>query len=202
MSIPLMYQRKSKQYQALEQELRKLRRFMLPRQFDPTGVYSDVVYTRALAYRILAHAEFESYFEDRVREVYLGAIHAWQNRGKMSKVIAAMLAFSGQMMEGPPDSRTPPQPSQKAGWDDKLKLANKVTKAGNALNRILTNNHGVREPNLLKMLLPVGIEDAAIDTTWLATIDSFGKDRGSAAHISERVWKGVYSEDRQEVPPV
>ena len=32
------------------------------------------------------------------------------------------------------------------------------------------------------MLLPIGIAIADIDNTWLATTDSFGRDRGLTAH--------------------
>jgi len=53
--------------------------------------------------------------------------------------------------------------------------------------KALNENHGIREKNLLGMLLPIGIESDDIDATWLATIDGFGQDRGSAAHKSSAV---------------
>lgn len=45
-------------------------------------------------------------------------------------------------------------------------------------------NHGIKEKNLLKLLLPVGVEADSLDQTWLATMNSFGERRGEAAHRS------------------
>ena len=48
-------------------------------------------------------------------------------------------------------------------------------------------NHGIRERNILRLLLPIGINEYDIDTTWLSTTDSFSQDRGESAHRSNRV---------------
>ena len=175
---------RSLRYRALEQELRLLRRHLLPGRFDPTGSYQDRVYTRTIAYRVLAHAEFESYLEDRVQDLCLAAVSAWGQKGKTSKVIACMLAFSGQNMEEPPTTRVPQQPSQQAQWDDKIKVSAKISRSVNALHYAIENNHGIKEENLLRLLLPVGIEADEIDVAWLATLNSFGEERGSVAHLS------------------
>ncbi|WP_294283646.1 hypothetical protein [uncultured Chryseobacterium sp.] len=45
----------------------------------------------------------------------------------------------------------------------------------------------MKESNILKVLLPLGIELSQIDTTWLNTMDSFGVTRGLFAHASNRV---------------
>src|SRR4051794_17081320 len=106
MNIPAKYKKRSARYRALEAELRVLRAHLLPNPFSPTGLYPDPVYTRTIAYRVLAHAEFESYLEDRVQDLFLTAVASWQNYNKVSKVITCMLAFSGMQMDGPPNSRT------------------------------------------------------------------------------------------------
>ena len=49
---------------------------------------------------------------------------------------------------------------------------------------MLTKNHGVREDNILKILLPRGLRPANIDANWLSTIDAFGVARGETAHQS------------------
>jgi len=49
---------------------------------------------------------------------------------------------------------------------------------------VRVENHGIKERNVLKLLLPVGIREHEIETAWLATIDSFGSDRGTTAHQS------------------
>ena len=55
---------KSKRFRILEQELKKLRKYFLPHQFDSLGNYRERQIALATAYRVLAHAEFESYLED------------------------------------------------------------------------------------------------------------------------------------------
>ena len=48
-------------------------------------------------------------------------------------------------------------------------------------------NQGIRERDILKLLLPVGIAAREIDSTWLATTNSFGSARGGTAHRSNQV---------------
>jgi hypothetical protein len=45
---------------------------------------------------------------------------------------------------------------------------------------------GAKVGTVLKLLLPVGIREAEIETAWLATIDGFGGNRGTTAHQSAR----------------
>jgi hypothetical protein len=40
--------------------------------------------------------------------------------------------------------------------------------------------------HLLRLLLPVGVQEHELDRTWLATIDSFGSVRGDTAHQAMR----------------
>lgn len=170
----------------LEQELERLRQHLLPSQqeFDPTGSYDDVVYTKTLAYRVLAHAEFEAYFEDRVKDLYLAAINAWDRNSIMTKVVACMLAFSTTEIDDIPPTKAPTQLSQRQKWDKKIKLTGRISKCANSYRHIIDTNHGIKEENLLKLLLPIGIEADEIDDIWLAAMNSFGEERGSVAHSS------------------
>lgn len=176
----------SARFIVLEQELERLRQHLLPSQqdLDPTGTYDDVVYTKTLAYRVLAHAEFEAYFEDRVRDLYLVAIGAWDKNAIMTKVVACMLAFSSVEFEDVPVTKSPIQISQKQKWDRKIKLTGRISKCANSYRHVIENNHGIKEENLLKLLLPIGIEADEIDDVWLASMNSFGEERGSIAHTS------------------
>lgn len=45
-------------------------------------------------------------------------------------------------------------------------------------------NNGIRERNVLSILLPIGVHTSELNNTWLATIDSFGQVRGETAHGS------------------
>ena len=46
----------------------------------------------------------------------------------------------------------------------------------------VTNNHGIRISNILRILLPVGVQETEIDAVWLSTTDGFGAKRGATAH--------------------
>lgn len=154
---------------------------MLPQRFSPTGAYSARVYDRTMAFRLLVHAEFEAYFEDRVFALCNSAYLDWQTTGARRKPIVALLAYC-ESPGGAPTSLL--NPSAKPAID----LNDRVTQARNGLNTyVKTRNHGVKESNLLAMLLPVGITSIDLDMTWLAAIEAWATQRGQGAHKSNRV---------------
>jgi hypothetical protein len=69
----------SQRYCVLRSRIRALRRALLPRQFDPLGTYTERVHDRALGFRVLACAEIEAYFEDRVQSAIREAARAWND---------------------------------------------------------------------------------------------------------------------------
>jgi hypothetical protein len=87
-------------------------------------------------------------------------------------------------MEAPPATITPPQSSQAKTWPGKLELTERIRAAGTAFVNALTKNHGVKEENLLGMLLPVGVDAGKLDPLWVSEMSSFGESRGHAAHSS------------------
>lgn len=130
----------------------------------------------ARAFRLLAHAEIESFLEDRAREKAREALVRYRSDGKPRIVIWSLLSFQlvqTQLTEGQLKDHY-------LGASDHFN--NIATKAHNSFEHLLLHNHGVREKNVLSMLLPVGFLRSQIDTTWLSTIDSFGSNRGATAH--------------------
>ena len=169
----------SNEFRALQTRIRRLREHLLPKQFDPTGRYSERQLDRARAYRLLAHAEIESYLEKIVSDTANEAYNIWENKGLITDPLIAMLAYS--------DNGPRPVPTSKP-TDGPRDLRDRVKKAKNALTRYVNvENHGIRERNILRLLLPIGISEFEIETDWLSTIDSFGQDRGVSAHGSNRV---------------
>src|SRR5690349_16371625 len=110
----------------LRKNVDALRRELLPAKFSKTGVYTQRQSTRALAFRVLAHAELEAYFEDRVRELALNAIAVWKSSGRATSVLIALVAFVGRDLGLPPDIATPLQPTQHASWPDKVDLTQRA----------------------------------------------------------------------------
>ncbi|MEB3191185.1 MAG: HEPN domain-containing protein [Snowella sp.] len=169
----------SQRFRVLEKELKSLRKNFLPRQFDDVGnYYTPRKIALAGAYLVMSHAEIESYFEDRVLDVANNAKRIWDNsqHQQVNLTFACLLAFSGLKLE-----KTPESLSSQSFKD----LGNKFDDSFQAFqNYVRTNNHGIREKNIISLLLPIGIKSSQIDSLWLQEIDNFGKKRGDFAHQS------------------
>ena len=169
----------SQEFRTLRARIRQLRSHFLPRPFDPTGSYSARQFDRARAFRLLAHAEIESYLELVSFETANKAYNAWRVRGMITQPLIAMVAYTESTLGKIPETKAT------KGQSD---LETRIEKSRNSLTGYSkSRNNGIRESNILKLLLPVGIREADIDSTWLSIIDSFGKERGDTAHNSNRV---------------
>lgn len=169
----------SQEFRTLRTRIRQLRNHFLPRRFDPTGSYSERQFDRARAFRLLAHAEIESYLELVSFETANKAYDAWQARGIITEPLISMVAYTETPLGKVPETKP---------GTGKADLQIRIEKSRNSLTSYSrARNNGIREKNILRLLLPVGITEADLDSIWLSTIDSFGKDRGETAHQSNRV---------------
>jgi hypothetical protein len=174
----------SERYQQLIKTLDLLRRHLLPEELDASKIYPEGTYIRVRAYLVLAHAEIESFLEGRVEEVVRQANKIWKTDKKVSKPLLALVAFSGRQMEEPPPSLKPAKAAQQKEWDKKLSLTERINIATRAFYEALKNNHGIKEENVLRLLLPIGLEVNDLDQFWLTNMNDFGKTRGEMAHTS------------------
>lgn len=174
----------SPRFVQMQRNLSALRREMLPRTFDPLDNYSDRVRARAAGYRLLAHAEIESFLEDICQNVAIKAMQIWDKERRPSPVLIGLLAFAERSVEGPPLALSSPNPNQHDAWQKKIDISLKLKNALDIYVYVIRNNHGLKEANLLSLLLPLGIEISKLDQTWLADMDSFGANRGTVAHTS------------------
>ena len=182
----------SRRYRELRARIRKLRDHLLPRKFDPTGTYSERQIDRTAAFKLLAHAEIEWYLEEIVVETANWAFdnwrrNNWRRRGLITEPLLAMLTYVDGHLGLPPRIRP-------SGSD--RDLHKRVEIARNRLNSYAKgNNNGIREENVLRLLLSVGISEVDIDQTWLATTNSFGQRRGEIAHSSRQIYSPPNPED-------
>lgn len=172
----------SVRFRHLKKELNRLKKQFLPK-INPTGKYTARQLSLTLAYRVLAHAEIESYLEDRAWEVALDAKKVWDSIGETRRSLICLVAFSGQIMDLPPDTLTPKKPAKEVP-PEKLRVSEKIKLSVNYFKKVIDNNHGLKEANILALLLPIGIDSNDLDSAWLATMNTFGKERGSVAHSS------------------
>ncbi|GBF81897.1 diguanylate cyclase [Aphanothece sacrum FPU1] len=92
-------------------------------------------------------------------------------------------------MEAPPDSLRSKQSNFDKKLQEQLKLDNKIDKAHRRFISSVNDNHGIKEKNILTLLLPIGINSDDLDQDWLNLMDSFGKNRGIIAHTSALSYK-------------
>lgn len=166
----------SARYKQLLKRISELDANLLP-AVSPTGTYTQAEYDRTRAYRVLAHAEIEACLEDLVHDVADQAFRRWAKDGRSRRPLLGLLAYHEGALQIRPILRTVGAPPEQI--KDKAQRAK-----DDFCNRVRTTNNGIREQNVLAMLLPVGVALSDIDNAWLATIDSFGLDRGRTAHQS------------------
>lgn len=160
----------SRRYKRLVSRLERLRQHFLPAQFSPTGMYGARDQDLARGYLVLVHAEIEAYCEDRSEAVARRAHERWKRNGRLGKTLRGLISFHNVQNRQP--------------WKAIDRAPNRVDAAVQSYLSVITQNHGIKEENICKMLFPIGIEIRELDNVWLATIDSFGTMRGTIAHKS------------------
>lgn len=176
---------------SLEAGLARLAQTFLPlaKKIEPAA-YTDVELTQAKAYLVFAHAELEDYFETACRakaqrtfdavcagDVNLAAMSLLSHYGEKMSIVTELAKFKDRHTELVKDFKQP-------GLTVTRALLEKFSKALSAFTEQCRKNNGVKEANLLPMILPLGINPLTIDPTWLAELNAFGVDRGAHAHRS------------------
>jgi hypothetical protein len=189
----------SKRYGSLSRRIYELRRNLLPRNFDPLGLYSDRIYERTRGFRVLAHAEFESYIEDRCVDIIHRAHVEWKATGSIRPCLLSLIAHHEDIARS---GNSIPQntmarllgsiPESLSDLSDRSSkhptLSGKIETAKKRYTTyVRERNHGIKERNLLLLLLPLGVEKGEIDTTWLNTTEGWATERGTVAHTSAKM---------------
>jgi hypothetical protein len=174
----------SLRYAVLTEQVAQLAKALLPRDMSkPAFQHLRNRSIRALAYRVLCHAEIESYFEDRSLEIAKAIDLAWKSKAHISRSTLSILGFSGRKLESLPASLSAPPNKKQVDWDDLLKLDGKLSQSVTRYYKGVTmSNHGIKEANLISMLLPVGFDPAKFDPLFITELNNFSTKRGEAAH--------------------
>ncbi|MGO7909761.1 hypothetical protein AB9E09_34340 [Rhizobium leguminosarum] len=194
----------SGRFAILRDRIEELRRLLLPWRFDPTGSYRDPlrVTTRALSFRVLAHAEVETYLEDRVLEIATTALKSWEDSRFVSVATIHLMGFSGKAMELPPSTLFTSDQGKQKDWHTRTAIDDRFARCVSDFQRRVRNeNHGVKERNIMEMLVPVGFDMGKCDALFLQSMNSFGEARGAVAHSSGKshVQKAVDPKSEYEV---
>lgn len=167
----------------MSRRITELRQNLLPARFSPLGLYSDRVYERTRAFRVLAHAEFEAFIEDRALEVVTSAHLEWKRTGKIRPSLLGLMSHWDSSPQIPESLGDLGDNSSKYPT-----LAARIkTAKGHYSTYIKTRNHGIKEKDLLLILLPLGVTKDEIKVGWLNSTESWATDRGKVAHTSAKM---------------
>jgi hypothetical protein len=174
-------------FENLKGQLNVLRKTFLPRRFSPTGNYKQVTYEKARAYKVLTHAEIESYLETIFYNIAQYAYGKWDITKTVSKPLLALAVYYSGTYSPVPESKTGNYSSEDI--TEKIKMA-----FTDFSSKVKSKNHGIKEANLLQMGLPIGLELSQIDNDLIIGLNNYGAERGEIAH-STRTKRLITPED-------
>ena len=172
----------SVRFQRLQRRITVLKDRLIPAT-RPTGNYTAKEQDLIRSYRLLAHAEFESFLEDRVLEIADQVLQNFKKGKKTGNVLASLMTFS------PLSPQSPPSSLNSKGIDSPNTRVHRVI--AQFKESVSSANHGIKEANVFSLLFPIGFVDSEMDATLLGTLNSYGGDRGSTAHSSAHTQRPI-----------
>ena len=166
---------KSKRLNQLLSRIKFLETRILPAE-RIDGNYTKVESDLIKSYLLLVHAEIEAYFEDKAKEKAQKALLKWKVERKKSNCLIAIMAYAGNDLT-----------YEKLPKENSNNLEFRVNKAVSHFLSLLNKNNGVKQNDILNVMIPIGIELSEFDETWLNIMDAFGMARGNIAHNSLKV---------------
>lgn len=186
----------SDRFKEMRARLVELRKHMLPISFSPIGDYSDRQLDRARGYRLLVHAEIESYLEDISKDTVTNSIREWKSNGKPSTVLIAFLASYHSSWNV----------NDKINNEEIIRIAQSRKNIKDSVSEVIDlaqkqfikkikKNHGIKDNNFKMLILPTSIDIDKLDTTWLTNLDNFGIKRGEIAHKTKKATSLINPKD-------
>lgn len=162
-------------YRNLCERFEKLQNAFLPEEFSPTGEYADIVYEHTRAYKVLTHAELEYYFEEAAKAIAQKALREWRSSNQVSKPLLALVAYYPGAFE--------PLPELSNGNHVQMDLEQRISTSFTAyFSYVNSENHGIKEKNLIHLFLPIGIRIDELPHDLLISANNYGSMRGAIAH--------------------
>lgn len=158
-------------YSELSNRLAELEDHLITKEFSDIGDYEEQVKDMARGYRLLAHAEIESYLEDVVRQIADKTLAKWQASNIGSKELISVLAAL----------KNDPEISDKQL--SSLKTTEETVNYSFVLfKKRITKNNGIKEKDVKALMSPIGFDIEALIPELVPLLDSFGTKRGEVAH--------------------
>lgn len=166
------------EYLRLVKQIKSYREIFLPTDLSINPDDRDVVMLRAFV--LHCFAEIQSYMEDVCKAIAIKSMRSWLDDGLTSKTTVAMLRYTDCALRQAPKLLHPSK-------DDKngnllLDLSKVVQKHYSNYFAIIEENNGVREGDLIRILLPIGIQSNDISENLKVDLTNLTKRRGGYAH--------------------
>ena len=163
----------SKEFQELDRRLKELTaqfvNFEIPIDRDPTSQELDSI----KAFKLLMHAEFETFIEDRILEAITDSVAQWVNGRAISRCLFNLVL---RWQDSNKDEIKPGLVYDGARLNELVRRCKK-----RACDEIEDNN-SIKRDAFLRMCSSAGLLSEDLSGTLLANLESFGKDRGEVAH--------------------
>ncbi|OIJ41867.1 hypothetical protein [Massilia timonae] len=151
--------------------------------------YSDSEVVAAKAFLVFAHAELEDYLEQACRMKANKALSELQTNGLTGITALSLMAYCGVATSRPTEIAKYQQTHKNLARDfatfaspSTRALLSSLKTAVGVHSELCRKNNGIKEANLLPMVVPLGLDPLKIETSWLLELNSFGVDRGAHAH--------------------
>lgn len=176
----------SQRFQELHARLVELETNFLPEPLVKPS-YTDKEQDLARGYRLLVHAEIESYLEDMSRNSITDAIRKWKvNRHPSRQLISFISCYHSSWSPTDNESNEIILQIAKSRINAKESVEKVIDLAQKQFTTKLKNNHGIKEENLHLLIVPIGIDLSDLDQNWIANLDNFGAQRGAIAHNQKK----------------
>ncbi|CAI3607650.1 HEPN_RiboL-PSP domain-containing protein [Clostridium neonatale] len=163
----------SREYRLMEKRIMFLGNTLIKDFMEKDAIkFSKKEVELARSYRLLVHAELEDYFESVAKKLLIKAKKKWSEYKKPNLTTLALFAHSKHIDKGTTSTKV-----------NKIIIDFK--------SEVIDQNHGIKEKNIEKMFIPLGINKDDIDSAWLSTLDTFGAKRGETAHKSGQVQQPI-----------
>ena len=137
------------------------------------GDYDSEELDRIAAYVVLVHAEIESYLETVCAKASDTAIAKWRTTRASSRTLLALIVFLEKKKQ---------VSSGTSLFSDGRSLIRLVDETYASYGSVIRNNNGIKESNLRRLLLPLGLLEMELDGGLLRALDDLGSKRGKVAH--------------------
>lgn len=128
------------------------------------------------SYILLSHAIIEEYIENVALDTAKSALHKYVSTNQICSALVGLISSGiiGRIDESGISRKLKREP-----FEDIALFANV---AFGRFKYEVDNNNGIKKENLLKLLLPIGVDPETEDAATMAALDGFGQKRGAIAH--------------------